>query len=477
MSGNCNNTTSVPLCGTCVPSTDSTNLSGCTTGCLDIYDTSCINYDGQNLSCLGVNTNTLLNDAFCSINNQICVLQSETGLVKVNSLDSNPGTLLDKLLAGSNIILTGVGSGDSLKIRIDSVEGGSVIDQYVKVSATDQTAGYLEDKLAVGPCVYIQKLNPGLNEKLQINIDWQCVLNQLSLLPGLCTVVSNCVPTSTPILCPYVVLNNPNINGNTITATWLSSGTSFNVYVDGVLQPSMPTSSLTYTSGTLTNGSHTVEVVALCSTGAPNRDSQTFMINTACSVPNQLTANILSGAASLTWALATNSNNSNQTVQYKFSTASGWTTATSLSPVTTSYNITGLNQNRLYNFQIINNCATGGPSPSTPVTSIEFTCPTVTLTSTSNNVGFSFVNLGGDIDTYLVEIYDSGNNLIQSKNITGPFGPSISDTFSGLNSLTTYQVKVTVKAGSYSKACGLSSITTTNVPSCPAPTNFTGTIS
>lgn len=464
MASICNNTTS-----------SSTNTQ--TLGCLDIYDTSCIRYDGGSLVCTNIPTGTFLNDVLCSINNQLCTLTQDSGLVKVDPSDTNPETLIEKIVAGANIVITGVGSGDNRQLRIDAVLGGQIVDELVRVSATDQSSGYLDDKLVVGPCMYIQKVNPGLNEKLQVFIDWQCALNQLSILPGFCTLVTNCIPNAPTVTCPFILLNNPNISGSTITATWLSSGTSYNVYVDGVLASNMPTSSLTYTSGQLINGSHTVEVVALCNSGTPQRDQQTFLINTTCPVPNQLAAVINGGSAGLAWSLDSNSNNQNQSVQYKLNSAANYSTATSVSPVTTSYAINGLTKNSIYNFQIVNNCSAGGPSPSTPVSAIEFTCPNVTLSSTASTVTFSFVGLGGDIDTYVLTLLDSGGtNVIQTKNITQPFSSTITDTFSGLSANTGYQVQVIVKAAQFNKNCAAQTTTTTSIPACPSISNFTATI-
>ena len=183
-------------------------------GCLDIYNTSCIQYDGSDLACIGINTGDTINDLLCSINNNICTLVQDSGLVKVTASDPIPDVLLNKLIAGANIVLTGIGFPGSQQVRIDAVLGGQIVDELVRVSPTDTTSGFLTDKLAAGPCVYFQKVNPGLNEQLQVLIDWQCVLNQLSQLPGLCTVISGCIPTSTPITCPYILLNSPSISGS-----------------------------------------------------------------------------------------------------------------------------------------------------------------------------------------------------------------------------------------------------------------------
>lgn len=475
MASNCNNTTAPTLC----QGTTSSNL-GCSSGsgCLDIYNTSCIQYDGSNLVCTNIPTGTNLNDILCTINNQLCTLTEQSGLIIVDTGDTNPDVLINKLVAGANIVLTGIGTGTDRQIRIDSVLGGQIVDELVKASATDQTAGFLDSKLTVGPCMFVQKINPGINEKLQVTIDWQCALNQISQLPGFCTLINGCIPNAPTVVCPYILLNNPILTGGTATLTWLSSGTMFNVYIDGVLQSGMPTNSLTYTSSNLANGSHTAEVIALCNSGTPQRDFQTFLINTACPVPNQLAVTLTGGIAGLSWALDSNSNNQSQTIQYKLNSVSNWSTSSSVNPITTTATINGLNQNKLYNFQIINNCSVGGPSPSTPITAVELTCPSINLTPTSTSINYSFVGLGGDVDTYVLILLDStGITILQSKTESAPFASTITNTFNGLSSSTTYQVQCTVKAAQFSKVCGNQTTTTTNVPVCPTVSNFSVTFS
>jgi hypothetical protein len=472
MASDCNNTTNV-----CQPCNSLVN-DPCSAGCLDIYNTSCIQYDGPDLSCANITSGDYLNASLCNLNNVICSLQTTTGKIQVDINDSCPGSLFDKIVAGANVVLTGIGSGCTKQLRIDAVLGGQIVDELVKVSPTDSSSGYLTDKITFGPCVYATKVNPGLNEKLQISIDWQCVLNQLVSLPGYCTTVNSCITLTSPSTCPYITLNSPSITGSVATFTWLSNGINYNVYVDGVLQSNMPTGLLTFTTNSLNNGSHTFEVVALCNGGTPNKDTQVFTINTTCPAPNQLSAGILGGAASLTWSLTGNSNNQNQQVQYKLNGASTWTTAVILQPNSGSYTITGLNQNKIYNFQIVNNCSTGGPTPSTTVSAVELTCPTVNLTTTSTSVTYSFTNIAGDISSYVIGIYDStGNTLIQSKTESAPFNPTVSNTFNGLNSNTSYVVKATVNAGVFSKVCSSQTITTPNTPSCPTPTNLSVTLS
>jgi len=65
--------------------------------------------------------------------------------VALNNADLTPGTLFDKVAAGTNVSLDfGVSNAGKLTI---SATGGAATDEKVKISATDSTAGYLEDKV------------------------------------------------------------------------------------------------------------------------------------------------------------------------------------------------------------------------------------------------------------------------------------------------------------------------------------------
>src|SRR5690349_11625367 len=103
-----------------------------TLGCLDIYDTSCINYNGLPLNCFGVTeTNVNINSLLEAAHSKVCTLIQNSGFVKVDSGDSYPKSLIDKLEAGANIILTGTGTGQNKKIRIDAILGGLQVDEKV----------------------------------------------------------------------------------------------------------------------------------------------------------------------------------------------------------------------------------------------------------------------------------------------------------------------------------------------------------
>jgi hypothetical protein len=178
----------------------------------------------------------------------------------------------------------------------------------------------------------------------------------------------------------------------------------------------------------------------------------------------------------LNWTPAGGLNSTGQQVQYKQSSSSTWITVTTVGPSTTTYTATGLLDNVIYDFQIVNLCTYGGPTSGTSFQSINLTCPTVQVTPTFNSASFSFSNLGGSVTEYKVDLLDaSGSSVIASKNTVAPTG-TISDSFTGLDPQTNYQIRVTVKAGTYTKQCPAASFATSPLPVCDPPTNLTGTI-
>ena len=184
--------------------------------------------------------------------------------------------------------------------------------------------------------------------------------------------------------------------------------------------------------------------------------------------------------AVLNWNAPGGSNSINQTVKYRLNGASSWTTFANVSASTATSTITGLSDNLIYEFQVINNCTVGGPSNSTSDFKIKIICPSVTTTPTYNSVAFSFAHVGGDISKYVVDLMNSdGTSILGTKTFVSPSG-TISDTFTGLTGSTAYQLRVTIYAGtsfSFSKVCTNTSFSTSVTPTCSAPTAVVATLS
>lgn len=181
----------------------------------------------------------------------------------------------------------------------------------------------------------------------------------------------------------------------------------------------------------------------------------------------------------LNWTPAGGANSTGQTVQYKLPSSGTWITHSTVSASASTANISGLTDNTIYDFRILNNCNDGGPTGGSAVQGIWITCPTVTYTEGSITIGYSFAHLGSDITKYVLDLLDAtGTTVLDTKTHTSPSG-TITGTFTGLTPSTNYGVRVTVYAGStfsWNKTCPVSNRTTAAPSPCDAPTGLTVTM-
>lgn len=149
--------------------------------------------------------------------------------------------------------------------------------------------------------------------------------------------------------------------------------------------------------------------------------------------------------AHLTWTPAAGLN---QDVKYKKAGELLYTVFGNVSSGTTSADITGLDDNTVYEFLITNKCAFSMEA-STPVgEGARVTCPSLTVEQTALSLSVSFSDLGDEISSYVVEIYVMpADTLVDSQTISSPT-PSMSSTFTGLASDTFYKIKVIPMIGS-----------------------------
>lgn len=157
MSSTCN-TTTCP-CG---------DYNNC--GCINPTSWECVDTPGT-LTDIGVTTDMNGKEVLAAINTAIGELQEDSGKIYINSDDTCPEYLFDKLEEGLNISFSITGTGCDKKLVINAVDGGTPIDINVKVTSADTTTGYLDTKLATG--AYLTKTinNPGANEELEIDVD------------------------------------------------------------------------------------------------------------------------------------------------------------------------------------------------------------------------------------------------------------------------------------------------------------------
>jgi hypothetical protein len=152
---------------------------------------------------------------------------------------------------------------------------------------------------------------------------------------------------------------------------------------------------------------------------------QTGTTGTTCGAPSGL-VNSTVGTTTATVSWAAISGASNYTVQYKKSTATSWTSA---STSTTSLNLTGLSSSTIYNWQVRTNCSSG---------------------SSAYTVGANFTTQA-TISTSCTDAYETNNSFAAAKsiaantNITALLNTSTdTDWFKFSNTSTAKNIRVTL---------------------------------
>lgn len=128
--------------------------------------------------------------------------------------------------------------------------------------------------------------------------------------------------------------------------------------------------------------------------------------------------------------------------------------------------------NTLYVYKAISN---GGTSPFTTLTYANIVCPVVTLTHDTTSITYSFVNSGGQIDKYIVQLYDSTEvNLLFTNTKTPVFANPVTGTFTGSPTLAagTYKVRLQVYIGTYLKTCEFTTVVLADNYTLNASYNF-----
>jgi hypothetical protein len=174
----------------------------------------------------------------------------------------------------------------------------------------------------------------------------------------------------------------------------------------------------------------------------------------------------------LTWTPGAGA--SSQIVQYKLSTSGTWVTHETVGGGVSTSSITGLDDNKIYDFRVITNCPGGASSPSLTAQQINIICPSVSTTPSDTSIASSFSELGGSVTSYTVKLFDAaGVTELSSQTPSGT--TTRSGTFSGLTASTAYKIRVIITAGTFTKSdCAFTDVTT--LATCNPPTGVTASI-
>jgi hypothetical protein len=190
-------------------------------------------------------------------------------------------------------------------------------------------------------------------------------------------------------------------------STWITSQTA-------------NTSNSASLSGLTAGTAYKWRITSNCSAGGESKaDSATFTTLPNCDSPSGMTTSgAIGNVATLSWAAVDGASGYN--VQYKLSTTSTWTTATS--PTTNSIKLSGLTAGATYNWQVQTKCSagTGIYVPGPNFFTLTAACSSIYDNSTNNAYNTApatipyitpvkgVINVGSDIDIYKLIVSTAG---------------------------------------------------------------------
>lgn len=132
-----------------------------------------------------------------------------------------------------------------------------------------------------------------------------------------------------------------------------------------------------------------------------------------------------------------------QVVKYKRESDPDFTDYGTVSGSTGEIDIAGLDSNTVYEFLIVNQCVFDLESSSDLVQDAFVECPDpLNVEQTALSLTVSFTHLGGDVDQYLVQIYEMpAESFVDEELVDSPSG-TVEVTFEDLDSDTYYKIKV-----------------------------------
>ncbi|MCU0468708.1 MAG: GEVED domain-containing protein [Arcicella sp.] len=218
----------------------------------------------------------------------------------------------------------------------------------------------------------------GTNLQFLLTVD-----NGLSPQTDTITVNYNCVAPAS--------LTTTNIGLNSAQLNWGAVAGSTSYLVSYKTNASTVWSSDTAISGTSFSLSGLAQSQAYnwrVRTATCNNFAQaTFNTLSPCLAPSTVSAsNITANSGTITWAAVSGA--TNYTVEYKLASSSTWITATS-NNTTTSFNLSGLTLNSLYDYRVRANCPSGGSA----YIAAQFTTSSVTYcASKGQNQAFMWID-------------------------------------------------------------------------------------
>ena len=108
--------------------------------------------------------------------------------------------------------------------------------------------------------------------------------------------------------------------------------------------------------------------------------------------------------------------------------------------------------NTLYVYKAESQCTDGG-RPSAFYTFAIIPCPALTLSTTTSTITYNFAANTGQVDKFIVTLYDGNSNPLTTKQHLPAFASPVTDIFTGLAPNTVYYVAVKAYIGTFEQSC------------------------
>lgn len=137
-----------------------------------------------------------------------------------------------------------------------------------------------------------------------------------------------------------------------------------------------------------------------------------------------------------------------QLVRYKLASDPTYTLYDTLTSSVDEIDITGLLDNRLYDFLIVNKCSVEQETLSDMMQGAWVTCPSLSVVQTALSLSVEFTELGGDIDLYTARCYElPGDTLVEEILYYATGSGPVSIEFSDLEPDTYHRIEVIPSIG------------------------------
>ena len=191
--------------------------------------------------------------------------------------------------------------------------------------------------------------------------------------------------------------------------------------------------------------------------------------------------------ATINWVPGGGTISLSQDIECKALADAVWEFIANVEADTNSADVEDRLDNVVYQFRITNNCSGEVSHVSEIAEGAALTCPFPVNVNVDGMtlVGFFFPHVGGDVDSYFVELLSDDDEVLQTKTLAGS-GFMIANFWGGLTPGTNYKMRITVRATGdldvYERVCEEVSFITVPCPSpmdvvaeslvyCPSPTD------